>query len=73
MTGLNAYSVARPFPSSVQDFLVKSEQRVLEHCQRMLQVKGLANNTRQTLLRLESAARRNLGRLEEQGLRHAKL
>jgi hypothetical protein len=39
----------------------------------MLQVKGLANNTRQTLLRLESAARRNLGRLEEQGLRHAKL
>lgn len=73
MTGSNAFSDDRPFPNSVQDFLVKSERRVLEHCQRMLQVKGLANDRRETLLRLEFAARRNLDRLEEQGLRHAKL
>ena len=71
MTG--AFSDARPVPNSVQDFLVKSERRVLEHCQRMLLVKGLANDRRQTLLRLEAAARRNLDRLEEQGLLHAKL
>ena len=73
MTGSNAFSAARPFPISVQDFLVKSERRVLEHCERMLQVKGLANDRRQTLLRLEAAARRNLDRLEEQGSMHATL
>jgi len=73
MTGSDAFSAARPFPNSVQDFLVKSERRVLEHCQRMLQVKSLANDRRQALLRLEAAARRNLDRLEAQGFMHAKL
>ena len=73
MNGLHAFADARPFPDSVQGFLVKSERRVLEHCQRMLKLKGLAHDRRQTLLRLEAAARRNLDRLEEQGLLHAKL
>ena len=73
MTGSSAIADARRFPNSVQDFLVVSERRVLEHCQRMLKLKGLAHDRRQTLLRLEAAARRNLDCLEEQGLLHAKL
>ena len=50
----------RPLPDAVRAFLIKSERRVLLHCQKLLAQDNLPDGERQTLLRLTAAAQEEM-------------
>jgi len=53
----------RPLPETSRAFLMKSERRVLLHCQKILARDNLAADERQRLLGLATAAEQEIERL----------